>query len=74
MNTKEGAEKARKTLINKYGSEEAYLAHMREIAAISRMDRKMTTFYRDRGLAKRAGKLSKRGKGEKSKENKPELS
>ena len=67
MNTKQGARNARKSLIKRFGSEEAYRAYMRSLASKSRVKREDTTFYLDRELAREAGRLGGLKRGQNAK-------
>lgn len=64
--TKEGFRKRRETMIRKHGSEEAYLAHMREIAGFGGSQGHTGGFAANRELAREAGakggRISRRAK------------
>lgn len=65
--TKEGFRKRRETMIRKHGSEEAYLAHMREIAGFGGSQGHTGGFakmdpVKHREASARGGRISRRAK------------
>lgn len=66
MNTKQGGDKLRQTMINKYGSEESWKEHLKEILTKGRNNRKPENigFAKNKELARRVGSIGGKAKRE----------